>query len=268
MPAFFAVTGRVKGSDATDILLGDAIGDCDPFPTSAGQLSVVSSSPNDTAGGSGAREVLIQAIYENPPGAETTDFVVLTQTLPLNGTTPVDGFVFGTVVDGETLTGLPIGTILSGTGTRRARSFRTGESGVPAADPPGGTPEGTITLTIGSNTITRILPGRSKSEVAFWSTGGTRLEFLLGLAGSFSKQGGGMGGDLAAQFWTREWLRDYGWQPQVELTGNKDSTQASVTLAEPLPFPLMTDVEVIVVNGGQVAADLAVLFLIKFDEGF
>lgn len=213
--------------------------------------------------------MLLQVLYENPPGLENVDFPILTQTLPLNGTTPVNGFVFGTVVDGVALTGLPIGTTLAGTGTRRVRIFQTGESGVPAADPPGGTPEGTITVTIGSNTITRILPGRVRSEVAFWTTGGSRREFVLAVAGTFSKQDGGMGGNLSGQFWVRRWLLGYGWRPLIELTGNKDSTQPIITLpADPFPLPLMADIQVIGQNQNEVQADLAVLFLIKLDAGF
>lgn len=58
-----------------------SVGNSYPFPTTAEQLDVVSSSPNDTTAGTGARTIEIQGLDSN--------FDELTETVTMNGTTPV-----------------------------------------------------------------------------------------------------------------------------------------------------------------------------------
>lgn len=132
--SFLVYGSRLDVDNTADVDLWQGPADDIFFPAAAGVITLSSTSVNDTAAGSGAQVVLLDGL--------DTDWNVITEAVPLNGTTPV------------------VSTL----------EFLRSNTSIVVASGAGDTNEGDITLTHGGSAVSFILAGDSVSLQASFST--------------------------------------------------------------------------------------------------
>lgn len=150
----FGVAESVAAGDVGEVIWS-AFGAADknPFPAAAGSLTVVSSSVNDTAAGSGCRNVEFEGLQEDDNG----DKVRLRNSSDLNGTTPV------AVADDV---------------------FRINRAVCTSGGANNANNDGAIDFKIGTTIIAQIPAGIGQTEMAFFSTGSRETGSLFRFHGS------------------------------------------------------------------------------------
>lgn len=205
MPRIF---GRSINVTADDTIVG-VDDDLVPFPASPGEFTILSTSADDGASGSGCREVTCEALIEDAGG----DWRILRETIPTDGLTACVAFV------------------AEGVGVMRVRTMVS--TGVGNIEAPA--PAGDITASIGGAVCHRMKAGDGRSTMVVYSTGSTQPESVGFLRAKIVKSGGGAATSAEAQLWIRR--RGSGWvKVGNALLTDKDASEASQLVIEPPEF--------------------------------
>ena len=161
------------------------------FPASSGSISVVSSSANDTAAGTGARTIIVEGLNE--------DYEEITETFTMDGVNPVSSSLWNNWL-------------------RVYRAFVTtaGTSEVNA---------GEITITLGAITVATIPVDLGQTQMAIFTIPQDKKGYIVSITGSILKSGG-TGRSANVGFYCREnGVRRLIYEFTVETTGSTTFTK-------------------------------------------
>ena len=190
-----------------------------PFPASPGPFGIISSSPDDTVGGSGCQACVIEGLCVDADG----DRFIAREEVTMSGQVMAVGFV-----------GMGVGVF-------RVRSMASSQSGNIDAVPPA--PAGDITATIGGVPVHRCKAGEGRSAMLVWSTGSSQPESVRFVKAKIFKPGGGAATSAEAQLWFRP--KGAGWTKAGNaLVTDKDASDSESVFFEPaIPIGLDTDIK-------------------------
>lgn len=180
------------------------------FPTSSGSIEVLSTSPADTAAGTGARTITIEGLND--------EYEKITETFTLDGGNPVSSSLW----------------------TNWFRVYRAfvATAGLQEKN------AGEINIRLGATTLATIPPEEGQTQMAIFSIPADKKGYVTSITGSILKTGPNRSADIALYQKVNGVIRKM-YEFNIETTGSTTFTQNFKT---PIQFNEKTDIYINVTN--------------------